>query len=155
MRADDFDRGTATNPKDSRFTTTNHSSTTSPTDFQGNTCSPKALVAQATADLSPWIGQSSEAETSDDHRAIEVEDSSHATPPDMLSPNELATIISSSGEPAEAAPGAGEASPESEAGPPDGLFSGPSQKWPSPVDSPTDLLTQADTADVDASPPLG
>ena len=109
--------------------------------------SPKELVALANDDVSPWIGHSSEAETSDDHRAIEVEETPHATPPLMPSLNELSAIISSSGEPPEPANLDREASPESENDPPDGLFSGPSQKWSSPRESPIDLTTQDDADD--------
>ena len=122
--------------------------------WQGS-CSPKELVAQATEDVSPWIGHSSEAETSDDHRAVEVEEPSHATPASMLTLNELSTIISSSGEPSELATGEGEASPDSENGPPDGLFSGPSQKWSSPEESPIDLTSQDDARGDNAETMLG
>ena len=57
-----------------------------------------------------------------------------------------------SGDPA---PGAGEGSPESTGGPPAGLFSGSSQQWPNPVESPIDLVTQADPAGESAPPSRG
>ena len=97
----------------------------------GGACSPKALVAQAESDLSPWLGQhSSEAETSDDHRAIEVERSPFTTPEAMPTPpdQDRSMIISSSAEPSEPI---------------------------SAVASPIDLVTQADPTSPDASPPLG
>ena len=72
----------------------------------------------------------------------------------MPTPNELINIISS-GERFDSPQGAGDDRSESEAGPPDGLFSGPSQKWSSPPESPVNLLTQDDTVDPDAAPPLG
>ena len=73
----------------------------------------------------------------------------------MLTMDELSTIISSSGEPPEMALGDGEASPESENGPPDGLLSGSSQKWSSPVDSPIDLTAPDEAAEDNAEPTLG
>ena len=84
-------------------------------------------AANTLAVTSP-CAESPGASTSDDHRAIEVE-------PLLISPS--SPICVAAGDDADDIA-------ESENGPPDGLFSGASQQWPSQQESPVDLVTQVD-----------
>ena len=88
-------------------------------------------------------------------QAIPKQAEAPASPPPAKSPAP-ASPLPAPATPKQAAPAAGDAGDDrsdSEHGPPDGLFSGPSQKWSSPPESPVDLTSPPPAKAAAPAPP--